>query len=142
MSDTVTATVGTAEAAPVAPRGVWRTLRRRPAFWTCAALLTVLALVALVPQWFAGWFGQPDPRACDLGASAQPPGGSHVFGTDVQGCDVYAKVIYGTRASLTVGLLCTALALVVRASDGVPRRVRRLCLAPGARYCGSRVIPS
>jgi oligopeptide transport system permease protein len=36
-----------------------------------------------------------------------------VFGTDVQGCDVYANVIYGTRASLTVGLLCTAIALVV-----------------------------
>lgn len=117
MSDTVTATVGaptvSAEAAPMAPRGVWRSLRRRPLFWTCATALLVLLAVAAVPQAFAGWFGQPDPRACDLSDSALPPGGSHVFGTDVQGCDVYANVVYGTRASLTVGLLCTAIALVV-----------------------------
>jgi oligopeptide transport system permease protein len=112
MSDTLTATA-VAETATSAPRGVWRSLRRRPMFWLCAAVLTVLALVAITPSWFAGWFGQPDPRACDLTASAQRPGGDHVFGTDVQGCDVYANVIYGTRASLTVGLLCTVLALVV-----------------------------
>jgi oligopeptide transport system permease protein len=102
-----------AGAPPAARRGVWRTLRRRPLFWVAAAVLTVLALVALVPSAFAGWFGHPDPRACDLAASALPPGGGHVLGTDVQGCDVWANVVFGTRASLTVGLLCTALALAV-----------------------------
>jgi oligopeptide transport system permease protein len=115
MSETVAATLveDPPAATGAAPRGVWRTLRRRALFWVCAAVLALLALIALVPSWFAGWFGQPDPRACDLTASALPPGGDHVFGTDVQGCDVYANVIYGTRASLTVGLLCTAIALVV-----------------------------
>ena len=103
MSDTVVA----------APRGVWRTLRRRPLFWVCAAVLAVLALVALVPSAFAGWFGQPDARACDLADRALRPGGAHVLGPDVQGCDVWANVVYGTRASLTVGLLATALALLV-----------------------------
>lgn len=98
---------------PAVRRGAWRTLRRRPLFWAAAAVLGVLALVALVPSAFAGWFGHPDPRACDLAASARPPGSGHVLGTDVQGCDVWANVVFGTRASLTVGLLCTALALVV-----------------------------
>jgi oligopeptide transport system permease protein len=112
MSDTLTATA--AAALPVAaPRGVWRTLRRRPLFWVCAGVLALLALIALAPSWFAGWFGQPDPRACLLTDSAQAPSATHVFGTDIQGCDVYANVVYGTRASLTVGLLCTAVALVV-----------------------------
>lgn len=111
MSDTVAALAPTA--LPPAGRGVWRTLRRRPVFWVSAAVLAVLALIALVPSWFAGWFGHGDPRACDLTNSGRAPGGGHVFGTDVQGCDVYANVIYGTRASLTVGLLCTALALLV-----------------------------
>lgn len=115
MSDAVAATVTDLDGAgaPAAPRGVWRTLRRRPLFWLCAGVLAVLGLVALVPSAFAGWFGQPDPRACDLAASALRPGGDHVLGTDVQGCDVYANVVYGTRASLTVGLLATAVALVV-----------------------------
>lgn len=115
MSDTLTATAATEVAAdaPAAPRGVWRTLRRRPLFWLCAGVLGVLLLIAVAPSWFAGWFGQPDPRACDLSDSALRPGGEHVFGTDVQGCDVYANVIYGTQASLTVGVLATAVALLV-----------------------------
>lgn len=115
MSDTLAATAVSEVdgAAPAAPRGVWRTLRRRPLFWVCATVLGLLLLVALVPSAFAGWFGQPDPRACDLADSAQPPGGAHVFGTDVQGCDVYANVIHGARASLTVGVLATAVALAV-----------------------------
>lgn len=115
MSDTLTATAVTevdADAA-AAPRGVWRTLRRRPLFWLCAGVLGLLLLIAVAPSWFAGWFGQPDPRACDLADSALRPGGDHVFGTDVQGCDVYANVIYGTQASLTVGVLATAVALLV-----------------------------
>ena len=115
MSDTLTATAAeeVAADAPGAPRGVWRTLRRRPLFWLCAGVLGVLLLIAVAPSWFAGWFGQPDPRACDLSDSALRPGGEHVFGTDVQGCDVYANVIYGTQASLTVGVLATAVALLV-----------------------------
>jgi oligopeptide transport system permease protein len=76
-------------------------------------VLGVLLLIAVAPSWFAGWFGQPDPRACNLSDSALRPGGDHVFGTDVQGCDVYANVIYGTQASLTVGVLATAVALLV-----------------------------
>ncbi len=113
MSELLAATPDAlAEAGPAA-RGVWRSLRRRPLFWACATVLTVLALLAIVPSWFAGLFGHPDPRECVLADSAQSPGNGHVFGTDVQGCDVYANVVYGTRASLTVGLLCTAVALVV-----------------------------
>lgn len=97
--------------APV--RGVWRTLRRRPLFWVCVATLGLLAAVAVVPQLFAGLFGQPDPRLCDLASGSLPPSAAHVFGTDRQGCDVYANVIYGTRASLSIGLLATAVALVI-----------------------------
>jgi ABC-type dipeptide/oligopeptide/nickel transport system permease subunit len=97
----------------VAPRGVWPALRSRPLFWVCLALLTVLAAIALAPALFAGLFGQPDPRACDLSDSSLPPGPLHVFGTDLQGCDVYANVIYGTRSSLFIGLVTTVLALSI-----------------------------
>lgn len=94
-------------------RGVWRSLRRRPLFWVCAATLLLLLVVAAAPQLVAGLFGQPDPRVCDLASGSQGPSAAHVFGTDRQGCDVYANVVYGTRASLVVGLLATAVALVV-----------------------------
>lgn len=108
----VTATLGShLDSSP--RRGVWRALRRRFMFWVCLAVLAVLGAIALFPEFFARLGGSGDPRACDLRTSAQPPSAAHPFGTDLQGCDVYANVIFGTRASLTVGLLCTVLALVV-----------------------------
>jgi ABC-type dipeptide/oligopeptide/nickel transport system permease subunit len=96
-----------------ADRSVWATLRSRPLFWICAGLLAVLAAIAILPGPIAGIFGQPDPRACDLAESAQSPGGDHVFGTDLQGCDIFANVIYGTQTSLFIGLLTTVLCLVI-----------------------------
>ncbi len=119
MSDLVAASEAAADTTPAglpersARRSVWRTLRRRVLFWICSAVLAALGLVALFPSWFAGLFGNPDPRACQLTDSALRPGPEHVFGTDVQGCDVYANVIFGARNSLSVGLLCTGVALLV-----------------------------
>lgn len=96
-----------------ARRGVWASLRTRPLFWISLGLLSVFAAIALAPGLFAGLFGQPDPRACMLADSAQPPSALHVFGTDLQGCDVYANVIYGTRSSLFIGLATTVIALSI-----------------------------
>jgi ABC-type dipeptide/oligopeptide/nickel transport system permease subunit len=103
-----TATDGVAE---FRRRGVWRTVRRRPLFWIPLVFLAVLLVLAIVPGVVAGIFGHGDPRACNISNSAQPPSAGHPFGLDLQGCDVYANVIYGARASLTVGLTCTVIAL-------------------------------
>ncbi len=96
-----------------AKRGVWVTLRRRPLFWASLAVLAVLAVIALLPEPLAALFGQPDPRACVLRDSAQPPDGTHPFGTDLQGCDVLANVLFGARTSLFIGITTTVLALIV-----------------------------
>ncbi len=96
-----------------ADRSVWATLRARPLFWVCSVVLAVLALIAILPGPVAGLFGQPDPRACDLAHSAREPGGAHVFGTDLQGCDIFANVVYGTQTSLLIGLLTTILCLAI-----------------------------
>lgn len=96
-----------------ADRSVWATLRARPLFWVCSGVLALLALIALLPGPIAGIFGQPDPRACNLADSALEPGGAHVFGTDLQGCDIFANVVYGTQTSLFIGLLTTVLCLAI-----------------------------
>lgn len=88
-------------------------LRRRPVVWAAAATALLLALMATVPSAFAGWFGHGDPRACDLARSGAPAAAGHPFGFDIQGCDVYANVVYGARNSLAIGLLVTALSLAV-----------------------------
>ena len=78
-----------------------------------AAIVLLVVVVAAVPAAFAGWFGHGDPRACDLTNSRGGPTSGHPFGFDLQGCDLYANVIYGTRPSVFIGLAVTAGAVVI-----------------------------
>lgn len=88
-------------------------LLRRPRFVLPAVTVLLLCLVAAVPSAFAGWFGHGDPLKCSLHHSGAGPSAGHPFGFDVQGCDLYSNVIYGTRASISIGVLTTAMTLLV-----------------------------
>lgn len=92
---------------------LWGTLRRRVQFWISLGLLAMLAVIAAFPGFIAGLFGEADPRACDLAASNSEPGAGHPFGTDVQGCDVLANVLFGTRTSLFIGIAATVMCLLI-----------------------------
>jgi oligopeptide transport system permease protein len=96
-----------------AKRSVVSRLRSRPLFWVSASVAGLVVLLAIVPQAFAGWFGHGDPLVCDLASSTAGPRSGHPFGFDIQGCDVYANVVYGARNSISIGLLVTALSLAV-----------------------------
>ncbi|MFF6955809.1 oligopeptide/dipeptide ABC transporter ATP-binding protein [Streptomyces sp. NPDC008317] len=52
------------------------------------------------------------------GIPVQPPGSRHWFGTDRIGRDIFARVVYGARYSLVIGLGSTAVAVVVGAVLG------------------------
>jgi oligopeptide transport system permease protein len=82
----------------------WHDLRRNPMFIVSAALILILILVAVFPGMFTGL----DPTKCNIKHynGGRAPG--HPFGFDKQGCDIYARVIYGARASVTVGILVTS----------------------------------
>lgn len=79
----------------------WRSLRRNPWFVISAILLLVLITMALFPQLFT----DQNPRECPLSRSRQDPSSEHWFGTDIQGCDYYSRVIYGARNSMAVGAI-------------------------------------
>jgi oligopeptide transport system permease protein len=83
----------------------WKNLRRQPLFLISAFLIFVVVVVCLFP----GIFSQIDPmsEACQLANSDGGPAGGHPLGYTQQGCDVFARVIYGTRSSVTVGLFTT-----------------------------------
>jgi oligopeptide transport system permease protein len=72
-----------------------------------SALVGLILLVAAFPGLFSGLFGNGDPRACDLRLGKQGPTAGHPFGFDIQGCDLYANVVYGARSSVLIGLLVT-----------------------------------
>ncbi len=100
-------------ALPSKPRSPWRMLLRRPLFWLAAVILLVMLAFAVAPAPFAGLFGNGDPRACDLANSKVESAPGHPFGFDLQGCDIWAGAVYGAQASISVGLLATAIALAI-----------------------------
>lgn len=89
----------------------WLDLRRNPLFIVAAAVVTLMMLVALFPRLFAG--EEPSGATCPLIDSRKPPRSGHIFGNDLQGCDVYAKVIYGARPSITIGIVVTLVTLFI-----------------------------
>jgi ABC-type dipeptide/oligopeptide/nickel transport system permease subunit len=57
-----------------------------------------------------------DPTQQHLSQALQPPSAAHPFGTDNVGRDILARILYGGRISLLVGVLAVLLAVVI----GVP----------------------
>jgi oligopeptide transport system permease protein len=93
----------------------WKRLRRNRAAVLSAVFLAVIGVVALAAPVIPGL---ADPTAQDLGLSATPPSAQHWFGTDELGRDTFARVIYGGRISLLVGLVATLVSLVIGVSYG------------------------
>ncbi|KZS83394.1 peptide ABC transporter permease [Mycobacterium persicum] len=92
----------------------WRRLRRRPKFVVAAALILLILVVAAFPGLFTG----ADPTYADPGQSMLAPSAAHWFGTDLQGHDIYARTVYGARASVMVGLGATFAVFVVGTALG------------------------
>nr|WP_076388996.1 ABC transporter permease [Vaginimicrobium propionicum] len=103
------------ESAPSSMWGeAWKMLRRRPLFWVSLAII----VLALVVSAFPGLFTSLDPRFCELKNSLVGPTDGHPFGFNKQGCDIYARVIYGARASVTVGVVTTICVVIIGAAVG------------------------
>jgi ABC-type dipeptide/oligopeptide/nickel transport system permease subunit len=60
-----------------------------------------------------------DPSRIDLVHQFQPPSFAHFMGTDVQGRDVWARVLFGARISLTVGVVSQLIALALGVTLGL-----------------------
>jgi oligopeptide transport system permease protein len=93
----------------------WETLRSSWVFWGSLVLIAIFVVMAVFP----GLFTHADPNYCEAIRARVGPSSKAWFGYDVQGCDVYARTMYGARASITVGVSATLMALVLGAGIGV-----------------------
>lgn len=75
-------------------------LRRHPTFVIGGAIIALMVLAAIVAPLFAG-----DPSTMNPADRLRPPSGQHWLGTDHLGRDVFARVVFGARVSLMVGIL-------------------------------------
>ncbi|GHG31090.1 ABC transporter permease [Streptomyces hydrogenans] len=107
------------QAKPEKPRSLWgdawRDLRRNPYFIVSSVLIFFLLLIAAFP----GMFTSASPTAGDLvkhyigKPELSKIGSEGWLGYDIQGRSVYARLIYGTRASIIVGICVTAIVTVL-----------------------------
>ena len=93
----------------------WRLLLGNPVTVVSGAILVVIAIIALTANWIAP-FGVNDVNVPD---ALHGPSGSHYFGTDELGRDVFSRVLVATQASLRVAVISVAFAVVVGVTIGV-----------------------
>ena len=78
------------------------------------ALIAVVVLAVLVMTALIGpLLVRYDPLAVDLGSSRQPPGRTHLLGTDNIGRDILSRMVHGARISLGVGIAASLFSLCI-----------------------------
>jgi len=93
----------------------WRAMRRNPLFWVSATMITIFALMAIWPSLFTS----TNPTDAILAQSRERPNANAWFGRDIQGYDIYARCVYGARASIMVGVMCTIGTVLIGGIIGV-----------------------
>jgi peptide/nickel transport system permease protein len=95
-------------------RPLWSTLKR-PRVLIGGILLLVLVVAALAAPLLSPY----DPIEVNVSESLEGPSMRHLFGTDDLGRDVFSRVLYGARVSLSVGLISVSIGLLVGVSLGL-----------------------
>ena len=104
-------------AGPAAPqaRDAWSVMRGDARAQVGAVTVIAMAGAAVLAPQLAHY----DPTAIDLAQQLVAPSQSHWFGTDIQGRDVLARLLFGARVSLAVGLAAQAIALLIGGTLGL-----------------------
>jgi peptide/nickel transport system permease protein len=96
-------------------RGVWRLIKEKPLGAFGGAIVTGLLLCALLAPWIATHpYDQTNVRN-----RLKPPGTQFYFGTDNLGRDIFSRIIYGARVSVTVGFGAVSIGICLAIFVGV-----------------------
>ena len=102
----------------------WRRIRRDRVALVSLVVVVGLIVVALVAPLITAIAGTPGPEeqnpgALDIFGVATGPSGSHPFGVDNLGRDVFSRTVYGARVSLEVAIISTAIAVLIGTTVGL-----------------------
>ncbi len=95
---------------------VLRRLVREKPLGLIGAILVVTFLVMAIAAPLIAPFGQSELGA---GRRLEGPSASHIFGTDNLGRDVFSRVVYGARVSMTIGFLSIFISTLLALTIGV-----------------------
>ena len=96
-------------------QGLMRFVRRQPVGAISGIVLIAIVLIAI----FAPVVARYEPTQVFRGEALVGPSGAHWFGTDDIGRDVYARIIFGARISVTVGVVPVVVAVALGWSVGL-----------------------
>jgi len=102
----------------------WRRLRQDRVAMTALVVVCLIVLVAILAPLIVKVVGTPNPQTTnadltdDFGQPLGPRSG-HPFGVDKLGRDVFSRTIYGSRVSLEVAFIATALIILIGVSVGL-----------------------
>jgi peptide/nickel transport system permease protein len=98
---------------PVKGESTWVRARRR--FFrhrlAMAGLIILSAMILMAV--FAPVLARFDPIEINLANMSKPPGNGHLLGTDTTGRDVWARILYAGRVSLSVGLVAVTISTLI-----------------------------
>jgi len=99
---------------PVRSRGMLRFVRRNPTLVIGILLLGLVLIMAIFAPWLAG-----DPINMAPADRLLPPGESYRWGSDSFGRDVFARTIFGSRVSMSVGFAVASFSVLVGLTLGL-----------------------
>lgn len=102
-----------------APQPYWRWVLHRVWRVRLAPFSLIIVSIAIFMAIFAGVIAPDSPTHAELGDVLLSPSLSHPMGTDDLGRDVLSRIIYGTRASLSAGVVATGIGLTIGATLGL-----------------------
>lgn len=85
-------------------------------FAVAGMIILILLILAAI---FAPLIAPYSPTEMDYKATLQGPSAKHIFGTDSMGRDVFSRCLYGARYSLSLGLVSSAVQMIVGIGIGV-----------------------
>ena len=105
-------------------------------------IVTLMLLTALLAPVVTGAMGL-DPYSAVVRDRLKPPSAVHPFGTDNLGRDIFARVLYGARISMTIGLVVGLLSAVIGTTLGLYASTNRVLDNVLMRLCdGLKAIPN
>jgi peptide/nickel transport system permease protein len=84
-------------------------MRRTPSAIIGGIIVGFFVLVAI----FAPFIAPFDPTRGDLGASYLAPGPEHWFGTNIQGQDVFSRIVFGSRITLGIAVMSVTIGVTI-----------------------------
>ncbi|MCY0877310.1 MAG: ABC transporter permease [Firmicutes bacterium] len=101
---------------PAVPWRMRRVFSSKRVTLLIGAILVAIFVIAAI---FAPLITPESPEHVDLYHMLAPPGGLHWFGTDELGRDLYTRIVYGARTSLTVSSIAVAIGAIIGVSLGL-----------------------